>query len=388
MRFFLVSLRLRLKSRLASKTVWVFTLLLAVVVLLGSVFSTVSPSPVEFVAGVAYDSTNAFSSAIVHRLEQLEVATFVPLPDVDPETLPDYITSREFQVVYLLPDNLLDRFISGQLAGAVSSVVSPTTQESFFTDKWIFAVAAVEASPYISGDELSKTLQIPYEELEGSIQESFQWYGEHYSFVTADNRYAGGAAESPAENEPSPLWVRGTLGVLFLLLFLLVFALIPLGVRQRQEVELRLSSLQRQLFFLSEFLTTFLLILLLGLLPILGLIPAGLSLSQALFPLVSYSFFLASSSSFAAVLLSSATDSFESAGIFLFLLVVTLGGVFFDPFEISRWLGRFAFFFPTYYPLQWSLTGNSWYALPLFAGGLLCMIGGLIRSYQRPQRRQ
>lgn len=348
MKLFFTTLRLELKRILRGGGFWILLSMLVACLGVSTLLLSGDSGLIRARVGIVFQEDDPQAKAIFDALPENELVEFVPLHDPDDGQLRDQVASGRLECAYLLDSGLRERLLDGEISFSVPKLTSPATVLDTLTDQWLYAAVLEQFSPQIAADDLSKRLGLPYNEVLAEIELSFVNYDSGHNFVEVAAEWGGGSGSDSSAVSTTP--VRVTHGLIALLL--LLFASARLGTLLEEKSRLRPGlTLSRELcFWLGAFAAQLASSFAMGcggLLLLRIFFPAALgTIGLELAALFLYCALLAALTLLLGVLLRGG-DALLAGTVFLTICCLALGGVLFDPAEISRWLHSLSRLLPT-----------------------------------------
>ncbi|MCL2068704.1 MAG: hypothetical protein FWH00_02280 [Oscillospiraceae bacterium] len=342
LRFFFTSLRLEVRHGLFSRVTAIFlTVLLLGIFSAHSLFAG-NPSDI-FSARVAivHEAGDKTAGAVAAALPLLEGISFAVLQSPHPDELSRMVAAGELECAYLIPADLKDRVMRGDIHGAVEVLTSPGTVITALTDKWVFTAIIETLAPEITAFELAAILDIPADEILPDILQGFGQYAEGHRFVAAETSWSGGGGE---HNQSAPgLISAGRLlhGIIALAMLGVMFVWLPGYLLAKDKMRSVLRPLNLCIYYSAVCTALFLRILLVGAAGTFAVVwLIGGDLKMLLPALAAYALFCAVLGILLVFILRTGGSVF-TVGVFTILCCVLLGGVIIDPAELG---GVFVFF--------------------------------------------
>lgn len=388
MKLFNVSLQLEVKRILFSRW-FVILLIICLISIFGlSEIYKAEDKTLDINVGVVFEKEDEYSENILKRLRKLDVAEFDKLEGYSQKELENMVALGEYETIYFISSSLRSAMANGIVRKSVPSLVSPTSIFSTLLDEWFFSAVLIESTPDISIREIERQLKMKPEDIEKEINEKFRWYEENYNYVTTVSTWEGGILKT-AENTRLG-WVRAYHGIIALGVLLLQAANLSTLISRLNYVDTGLRKMQKLTFRLSSFLSSIISCLLfsgisLGVLKIFDLAVVR----SIRFEFIANFLYILCLSSFIIFLgtVLKTSEGIFSGTVFMFLAVIFLGGVLFNPAEVSPWLDSIGKVFPTYYYSNAIVEVSYMPLVKLAIGSAIFLVAGLLLALL-PERKR
>ena len=351
MRFFFTCLRLELRQSVLSRTMAMLLPILLVIISLTGLAR--ESSIVQVKAALVYNFDNTTAESIYNSLPYNEFVNFSAYDFSQLAEVEELVATNELECAFIIPNDIRERFTQESFEECVEIIVSPRTVLDSLVNKLVFCSTVYVLIEDITINELAKILEISPEQLENDITALYAGYMSSDTFVKTDISWSGSTA---GEKPPSEPRTRHGFIALVMLVSAMLSAAEHLGMRTRFSVVLTHKNIS--CYYFAVYASSLLRMLLLG---CVGIALIG---ATAIMPIAGYASVLAAIVLLVSVLPIKSVGLY-TAGIFMVLCCIVLGGILINPAELGG-------IFPTiaaFAPVAWYLSAvlESTPILPFFA---------------------
>jgi len=305
---------------------------------------------------IAHEYGDETAERIIALLPQSAGVAFYTKQSLSTEELHRLVTTGEYECAYIIPGNLTERVLTGDISGAVEVITSSGTVITAISDRLVFAAIIDALAPEITAGELAEITGIPADIILPDIREGFASYNDSHMFVAAQTSWAGSGGED-GHSPASPLAMRLPYGITALGMLALAFASLPeyLVAKEKLRRCLRIENLV--LYCVAVYTALILRILMVGAAAIFTIsVASGGGFAPVFLPTMAYALVCAGITIILAMLLRSGTVPDGGLpfviGVFTLLCCLLMGGVVIDPAELGGVLYSASRVLPTSYYIE------------------------------------
>jgi|GEM_PF-2337546 len=384
MRFLWTAFWMHCKRIFGRGGVWV-VLVLLLLSSMGTALYVGRDNPVVVRVGVIMDQQSKVAWGVVNALEknnslQLEVGEYPHL-----EQYIEVVEKGEMECVYVLAQDFDARIEAGDLWGIVTLIHSPGSVVYPLVNEAVYGAVFESCASLLAADVLAGILEVDAAGLLEELETRMDGYGDGGQPVLPDSGYSQGK-EAAHQGEGR----RIVHGVMALLLLTLVMLILPALIEEKEAVFIQLVLKKQYIYSLSLFLALFVLGLVAG---ALFLLTAGLVNFTVLYPagheLAALALYACSLGAMGTAIFILGKDGnlLNTAFIFIFLIVLVAGGVFFDPMEVGKAYALWTGVVWTNSYLRLLSSNNFQSSMPMAAAALLSLAAGILRLWAADRKR-
>ena len=369
MRFMLTSLGLELRASLLSRNMLILLLALLIALPLPKLFA--GEAVVSVRAAVVIDPADETARGIFEAIPRTALASFTEYNISQLGEIEALVAANELECAFVIPTDLRERFVGGSSQGSIEIIRSPRTATDELLSKLVFCAVIIAMAEPVTADELAKSLNVPVSVLENDISALYETYSGGESFVHANAEWSGNAANSLPPKEP-----RIPHGILALVMIISAMLSVAGRLGEKKRLGKVLTCGKTAIYCISVYLAAFARLLVLAGIGLAVIRPTS---EAPVIAVVSFSGLLAALV-LVVVLLPLRPVGLYTAGVFLTICCIVLGGVLINPAELGGFFVRASAFIPTGWYIESALGSTAGWILPLAAvlSGFLAVIAAVI----------
>lgn len=349
MGFFLNSLKIHIK-RIICTPVFISSVVLLTVLLLACSFFLSGKENIATVnIGILSVEPDVVTEKAASILLNNNRLNFIRFDASQLDEMTGMVKSRRLECAYIFEKGFLKNVKAERFDNIITLITSPATVASGITNELVFAAVIEASADIISAQIASDMFGLEYEDIAGVFTEKIEAYHAGGIFLrpvfTRENSYNEEVADVFA--------VRVAHGVMLLLLFIFLYFLIPIFIRDKKEGLYKLLNTPK--IFIYYFTLLIAVFIVLFLLSLFALLLLKITAPQALLPLgselIGITVYLVCVSCIAlfCVLTLKSGEPVYAGFIFVLIIQVMFGSLFLDIREFSGFLGQFQFLPSSYY---------------------------------------
>ncbi|MDR1687670.1 MAG: ABC transporter permease [Clostridiales bacterium] len=380
MRFFLSSLSINLK-RILTNPLFVCAALILIASILCFSFFIGGKSEITVNIGFLAEEPDIVTERLSEILLSNRQINFIKFEVSQKDEMTERVMSRNLECAYIFNSNFGESLKNERFENTIKLITSPATIAHGMINETVFAAAVTSSADILSAEITANMLTLNPADISEEFTEKIEGYHETGIFLKPEllheNEYAHDIQDLFA--------LRALRGVFIIVIFIFAYFLIPRFIQDKNEGLFKmLSSAKFLIYYLSQFLASFLSMFSLG---VLSWVVIKICVPHLLFPVfkevVGGAAFLACVSSAVTfcVLLFKNSEPLYAGFVFVLAIQVIFGNLFLNLEEISLMLGRFQVL-PSAYYMNYLLTGGS-LAVPVILSFAFILLGAVIAMHRK-----